>query len=904
MQAPGATVSVVGFCGAGFVIDLDGTPCTRTLEDFAALERGLDTAPIELHAAPPSLFADRKSRTWLADRLHQYLREVVQHPQASAHPALSHFLGAAANVQLPKSGGLGLALEEDDEAEHHVIVDGFVPIDDAGSPGPAEASDRVRVGDAIVAVSGQSMRGLGYDAVLDCIRQAPDPVSIAFAPAGNNKGNPTPPAGVHAEAVYDGQLSIAVASARGLREVQPHQDPYVVATLGGTGDQRRTQCVYGGGTAPTWGTMHDHELQFALEEPLRPGCDLAVPAVTLEIWNRNMARDELVGASAVHLVAIALPRGVAGELPVDVRIDLEQVLGVDTGGSVDVKISLRGKISAAPAGASLSTSSAAPVTYTIPLLKSGGLGLALEEDDEAEYHVIVNGFVPIDDAGSPGPAEASGRVRVGDAIVAVSGQSMRGLGYDAVLDCIRQAPDPVSMSFIVVASRAADTFGASPCASGTPTISVAVAPPPPPPDGSARGSARCPSDAPNLTDLDAFEAEKQAIEQRHARARELAGSEPAPNHALQDRVTLQVDTSEGLGIMLQEDCAESAEFHVLVDDFVPLEDGTVGPVEASGCVRLGDVVTAVQGQSISGLHYDEVLVCMAAAPNPITLEFGAGSFAAGPLSSVADFLAACGLQDHETGVSRELTYDLGELMEEVLDDFDGVAAKLERAGLDDVEVSTLLVAITDAIGDDDEGEATDNSNESAPTMRAGADAQAEEQEVMGTVQNVQQEPCEAGPQPSSAARPGSSEGDGFSSPAAKSSTPVRARPLLAFGSDHPPRAPPPAWLPLARCAFPAGPERSKGARVEVELDKSGGLGLVLVEDDTNDGVTVVYDFAALAGALLCATGAPVLCACHSDSPVPLATRRRGGGASPGKWENKCGRCCGGGQRRGCLRSRS
>ena len=186
-------MSVVGFCGAGFVIDLDGTPCTRTLEDFAALERGLDTAPIELHAVPPSLFADRKSRAWLADQLHQYLREVVQHPQASAHPALSHFLGAAANVQLPKAGGLGLALEEDDEAEYQVIVDGFVPIDDAGSPGPAEASGRVRVGDAIVAVSGQSMRGLGYDAVLDCIRQAPDPVSIAFAPAGNYRGNPTPP---------------------------------------------------------------------------------------------------------------------------------------------------------------------------------------------------------------------------------------------------------------------------------------------------------------------------------------------------------------------------------------------------------------------------------------------------------------------------------------------------------------------------------------------------------------------------------------------------------------------------------------------------------------------------------------------------------------------------------------
>ena len=41
-----------------------------------------------------------------------------------------------------------------------------------------------------------------------------------------------------------------------------------------------------------------------------------------------------------------------------------------------------------------------------------------------------------------------------------------------------------------------------------------------------------------------------------------------------------------------------------------------------------------------------------------------------------------------------------------------------------------------------------------------------------------------------------------------------------------------------------------GVRVDVELDKSNGLGLVLVEDDTNDGVTVVYDFAPLAGASL------------------------------------------------------
>ena len=44
-------------------------------------------------------------------------------------------------------------------------------------------------------------------------------------------------------------------------------------------------------------------------------------------------------------------------------------------------------------------------------------------------------------------------------------------------------------------------------------------------------------------------------------------------------------------------------------------------------------------------------------------------------------------------------------MEMVLDDFDGVADKLERAGLDEVQVSTLLVALTDAVGDDDHDDA-------------------------------------------------------------------------------------------------------------------------------------------------------------------------------------------------------
>ena len=734
-------MAVVGFCGAGYVVEVAGlaVPCTRTLEDFISLERGLDTASIELTATPPSLFADRKSRPWLAEQLHKYLSEVAQHPRASLHTALAHFLNAASDVQLVKSEGLGLALEEEEEAaEFRVVVDGFAPIDTAGRPGPAEASGRVRVGDAIVAVSGQSMRGLAYDTVLDCIRQAPDPVCISFAPAQSNSAVSCPSNDEHMHLAFDGQLSITAVCASGLREVQAHQNPYVAATMVGTHEQRRTQCVYGGGAAPAWNTMHDHEMKFGLDQILGLGCP-AVPAVavTLEIFNRNMARDELVGTAAAQCSAVPLPNGIAAALPADVRTTCVRHLGVDTGGSVEVKITLRGKVSAATPPHPAPISSTAPTaTYTIPLVKSEGLGLALEEEEEAaEFRVVVDGFAPIDTAGRPGPAEASGRVRVGDAIVAVSGQSMRGLAYDTVLDCIRQAPDPVCISF---ASASND-------GNATDLVAAASAASPPLPPDSDTGSGSI-GGAPNLVNQDAFEAEKQAIELRHARARQLAAADaPAPSNTLQDRVTLQVDTSEGLGIMLQEDCADGADYHVLVDEFVALEDGTVGPLEASGLVNLGDVVTAVEGKSMSGLSYDDVLACMSSAPNPITLEFGPSHFAAVAMLSVSDFLAACGLQSHEEGVKRELTSDLGELMEEVLDDFDAVAAKLEHAGLDDVEVSTLLVAITDAIGDDDEEEAATTPQADDAVAQAAADtelAQVQTMEAEPAMAIAQQERCE------------------------------------------------------------------------------------------------------------------------------------------------------------------
>ena len=84
----------------------------------------------------------------------------------------------------------------------------------------------------------------------------------------------------------------------------------------------------------------------------------------------------------------------------------------------------------------------------------GSLGLQVATNEyfgqstnaEDAYAVFVDGFNQ-DGDGKPGPAEASGKVMLGDFIVAVAGQSVRGQSDTDVLGCIKAARRPVVISF-------------------------------------------------------------------------------------------------------------------------------------------------------------------------------------------------------------------------------------------------------------------------------------------------------------------------------------------------------------------------------------------------------------------------------------------------------------------------
>ena len=90
---------------------------------------------VSIETPPPSLLAEQRLKpSRLVGRLAKYLEKLRGQTQITEHPALARFLNnqnAAAdpqsdfNVELHKREGLGLVLEDDEEAEFEVIVEDF-----------------------------------------------------------------------------------------------------------------------------------------------------------------------------------------------------------------------------------------------------------------------------------------------------------------------------------------------------------------------------------------------------------------------------------------------------------------------------------------------------------------------------------------------------------------------------------------------------------------------------------------------------------------------------------------------------------------------------------------------------------------------------------------------------------
>ena len=56
----------------------------------------------------------------------------------------------------------------------------------------------------------------------------------------------------------------------------------------------------------------------------------------------------------------------------------------------------------------------------------------------------------------------------------------------------------------------------------------------------------------------------------------------------------------------------------------PLEDGggdVPGPAEASGLINIGDSLTRVAGEDVTGISYDDVIKMIVASPRPLVLHF-------------------------------------------------------------------------------------------------------------------------------------------------------------------------------------------------------------------------------------------------------------------------------------------
>jgi len=119
------------------------------------------------------------------------------------------------------------------------------------------------------------------------------------------------------------QFCVQLAAAQGLedRQLMGRMDPFVVAHLIHTGSTHANQSpqncrsgtAWNGGTSPRWrssgyvcfrNSIYGTDKADCLRFDIPPGTQVKDCTVLLEIWNSNMAADEFVGSSLLHLPPI------------------------------------------------------------------------------------------------------------------------------------------------------------------------------------------------------------------------------------------------------------------------------------------------------------------------------------------------------------------------------------------------------------------------------------------------------------------------------------------------------------------------------------------------------------------------------------------------------------------------
>jgi hypothetical protein len=87
--------------------------------------------------------------------------------------------------------------------------------------------------------------------------------------------------------------------------------------------------------------------------------------------------------------------------------------------------------------------------YLVSLDKSNGLGLVLADgdDDDGNFQTVVVDFSPLA-CGEIGPAEASGEIEIGDAIVEINGICVRKLPYEEVLGLLQDSDSNLELKLI------------------------------------------------------------------------------------------------------------------------------------------------------------------------------------------------------------------------------------------------------------------------------------------------------------------------------------------------------------------------------------------------------------------------------------------------------------------------
>ena len=114
-----------------------------------------------------------------------FLRKLLTVPRVSGIGEVHDFLGHAGQglretsvVFLPGPLGLKMAKQGQAGASRAGIAD-FNQAN-GGEAGPAERSGRLYIGDCVSRVAGESIAGMGYQAIIDMITQAPRPTVIHF----------------------------------------------------------------------------------------------------------------------------------------------------------------------------------------------------------------------------------------------------------------------------------------------------------------------------------------------------------------------------------------------------------------------------------------------------------------------------------------------------------------------------------------------------------------------------------------------------------------------------------------------------------------------------------------------------------------------------------------------------